>query len=191
MSLRSVMVVHREAMVAEAVALALTRYQGITEVAVATNELEAERLGERADAVVLDRELPGSTTLANRLRRGGARVVLLGDDQAGDEEVVVSTRRSLDRLAFALVPGTAPGSRGTGDGPWRDLTRREQQVLALVARGLAAKQVAQRMGISPKTVEQYKTRIYAKLGVHNQTAAVSMALVNGLTRSEAWNRSTT
>jgi DNA-binding NarL/FixJ family response regulator len=186
MSLRSVMVVHREAMVAEAVALALTRYQGIAAVAVATNELEAERLGERADAVVLDRELPGSTTLANRLRHGGARVVLLGD-----EEVVVSTRRSLDRLAFALVPGTAPGSRGTGDGPWRDLTRREQQVLALVARGLAAKQVAQRMGISPKTVEQYKTRIYAKLGVHNQTAAVSMALVNGLTRSEAWNRSTT
>jgi DNA-binding NarL/FixJ family response regulator len=191
MSARSVMVVHREAMVAEAVALALTRYQGIAAVAVATNELEADRLGERADAVALDRELPGSTALARRLRRRGARVVLLGDGQTGDDELVVSTRRSLDRLAFALVPTTARGPAGNGRGPWRDLTPREQQVLTLVARGLAAKQVAQRMGISPKTVEQYKTRIYAKLGVPNQTAAVSMALGHGLTRGEAWSRSTT
>jgi two-component system, NarL family, nitrate/nitrite response regulator NarL len=190
MSARSVMVVHREAMVAEAVALALTRYQGIAAVAVATNELEAERLGERADAVALDRELPGSTALASRLRRRGARVVLLGDGRAGEDEFVVSTSRSLDRLAFALVPTSAPGAARNGRRSWRDLTPREQQVLALVARGLAAKQVAQRMGISPKTVEQYKTRIYAKLGVPNQTAAVSMALANGLTRREAWNRST-
>jgi two-component system, NarL family, nitrate/nitrite response regulator NarL len=190
MSARSVMVVHREAMVAEAVALALTRYQGIAAVAVATNELEAERLGERVDAVALDCELPGSTALASRLRRRGARVVLLGDGRAGEDEFVVSTSRSLDRLAFTLVPTSAPGPARNGRRSWRDLTPREQQVLALVARGLAAKQVAQRMGISPKTVEQYKTRIYAKLGVPNQTAAVSMALANGLTRREAWNRST-
>jgi DNA-binding CsgD family transcriptional regulator len=56
------------------------------------------------------------------------------------------------------------------------LTRREKEILDLVARGLAAKQVATQLGISPKTVEQHKTRIFAKLGVRNQTAAVSVLL---------------
>ena len=43
-----------------------------------------------------------------------------------------------------------------------------------MAAGLPGKQIATRLGISLKTVEQYKTRIYAKLGVPNQAAAVSL-----------------
>jgi DNA-binding NarL/FixJ family response regulator len=185
MNSRIILVIHREAMVAEAVAVALTRYPGITSVTVASNEVDAERRAERADVAALDRELPGAVALARRLRHRGVRVVLLGEGKADDEEMVVSTRRPLDRLALALVPGAADRFR------WKHLTPREQQVLTLVARGLAGKQVAHQMGISLKTVEQYKRRIYVKLGVSNQTAAVSLALVNGLTRSEAWIRSTT
>jgi DNA-binding NarL/FixJ family response regulator len=44
-----------------------------------------------------------------------------------------------------------------------------------VSRGLAGKQVARHLGISPKTVERHKTRIFAKLGVANQAAAVRAA----------------
>jgi DNA-binding NarL/FixJ family response regulator len=45
-------------------------------------------------------------------------------------------------------------------------------VLVLVAKGLAAKQVARQLGISHKTVERHKTRIFSKLGVPNAVAAV-------------------
>jgi protein AroM len=64
------------------------------------------------------------------------------------------------------------------------LTPRERDVLSLVARGFAGKQVARHLGISPKTVEQHKTRIFSKLGVPNQAAAVSVAM--GAGRSESW-----
>jgi len=53
-----------------------------------------------------------------------------------------------------------------------------------VARGFAGKQVASHLGISPKTVERHKTRIFAKLKVPNQAAAVSVVLAAG--RSDLW-----
>ena len=52
---------------------------------------------------------------------------------------------------------------------------RERQILSLVTDGLAGKQVARVLGISPKTVERHKTRIYSKLGVPNQAAAAGLA----------------
>jgi DNA-binding CsgD family transcriptional regulator len=66
------------------------------------------------------------------------------------------------------------------------LTPRERQVLSLVARGLAAKQVARQLSISPKTVERHKTRIFAKLNVPNQAAAVGAAMGLELGRSDTW-----
>ena len=45
------------------------------------------------------------------------------------------------------------------------------------------------MGISIKTVENHKTRIFAKLGVPNQTAAVSMALAEDMPGVRTWSPS--
>lgn len=90
----------------------------------------------------------------------------------------VSKGSTVSILAAALVPGIheAPASRLN-----RSLTGREREILHLVSRGLAGKQVARHLGISPKTVEHHKTRIFAKLGVSNQTAAVTLAMGGGLT----------
>jgi DNA-binding CsgD family transcriptional regulator len=49
--------------------------------------------------------------------------------------------------------------------------RTGHEILSLIARGLSGKQVARHLGISRKTIEHHKTRIFAKLGVPNQTAA--------------------
>ena len=57
-----------------------------------------------------------------------------------------------------------------------DLTTREDEVLAAMARGLSTKALARQLGISPKTVESHKTRIYEKLGVKTQAAAVAKVL---------------
>jgi DNA-binding NarL/FixJ family response regulator len=60
------------------------------------------------------------------------------------------------------------------------LSHREIQVLGEIGAGSTTRLVAQAMGISPKTVENHKQRIFAKLGVQNQAHAVAVALRQGL-----------
>ena len=61
------------------------------------------------------------------------------------------------------------------------LTDRETQVLAMVARGLLTKQVAARLGISPKTADRHLQNAYAKAGVSTRAAAAVFAMKHGLT----------
>ncbi|MCS7008033.1 MAG: helix-turn-helix transcriptional regulator, partial [Gaiellaceae bacterium] len=55
------------------------------------------------------------------------------------------------------------------------LTRREAEVLALVAEGRTNAQVARQLSVSPGTVKRHLERIYAKLGVHRRTEAAAAA----------------
>ena len=64
------------------------------------------------------------------------------------------------------------------------LSERECEVLSLVARGLATKQVARRLGISPKTCDHHIQSLYAKAGVSTRAAATLFALEHGLVSSE-------
>ena len=56
------------------------------------------------------------------------------------------------------------------------LTAREREVLDLAAKGLHAKEIAARLGISPRTVEVHRTRIMEKLGVRNIAELVRFAV---------------
>jgi len=173
MSTRTVAVVHPERMVAEAIAAALTRHPRLLVVGVSTTDAEATRWVGRVDAVVLHEEMEGAEQVAARLAEHGARVVFLGFTGA-TEGRRVSTRSAIAALVNALYP--AARNAGSASGP-RPLSSREREVLDLVARGMPGKQVARQLGISPKTVEQHKAHIYAKLGVPNQAAAVHRVLV--------------
>ncbi len=118
------------------------------------------RLGGLADAVVIDAGLPGGPLAARRLRRACVRVVFLGDQVSDGRTIAVSTRSPVSSLAAALNPwaGALP------DRPRSRLTTREREVLVLVAKGLAAKQVARHLGISHKTVERHKSRMSLETG---------------------------
>jgi DNA-binding NarL/FixJ family response regulator len=60
------------------------------------------------------------------------------------------------------------------------LSAREVEVLGVIGTGATTRSVAEVMGISPKTVENHKQRIFTKLGVQNQAHAVAVALRQGL-----------
>jgi DNA-binding NarL/FixJ family response regulator len=60
------------------------------------------------------------------------------------------------------------------------LTRRELQVLAMITGGSTTAQIAERLGISGKTVESKRQALFTKLGVQNQSAAVAVAVRSGL-----------
>ena len=60
-----------------------------------------------------------------------------------------------------------------------DPTPREMQVLRLIAEGLQSKEIANRLGMSPKTIEFHKTRLYERLGVTGMVGAVRLAMRRG------------
>jgi DNA-binding NarL/FixJ family response regulator len=175
----AVVVVHREPMVAEGIAYALGSYPEIVPIATASSVQGLEQYADHADAVAIDRDVQGAQASARRLRRRGVRVVFIGHE--GRSGSGVSTEAPISVLAGALVPGVGMARENGGR-----LTPRERQVLSLVARGFAAKQVARQLSISIKTVERHKTRIFAKLGVPNQAAAVGVAMGRELERSTTW-----
>ena len=61
-----------------------------------------------------------------------------------------------------------------------DLTRRELEVLAFLARGCSNREISEELVLSPRTVETHVQRIFAKLDVHNRTAATLRAQELGL-----------
>jgi two-component system response regulator NreC len=60
------------------------------------------------------------------------------------------------------------------------LSKRERQVLELVAQGLNSAQIAETLGISPKTVARHRERIMNKLDMHSSTELVKFAIQTGL-----------
>jgi DNA-binding NarL/FixJ family response regulator len=88
---------------------------------------------------------------------------------------------ALDALAEPRAPGAAlSGIAGQGRAqlslrPETRLTRREIEVLGLVAEGYMDQEIAARLGLRPRTVSSYLTSIYAKLEVRTRTAAVRVA----------------
>lgn len=65
------------------------------------------------------------------------------------------------------------------------LTSRESTILALLALGLSARQIAVATRISPRTVTKHLEHVYAKLGVHDRLQAARAAERLGLAETAA------
>jgi NarL family two-component system response regulator LiaR len=81
--------------------------------------------------------------------------------------------------AARLVRAIAQGAR-TGAADVERLTRREHEVLELIARGESNKRIALALGISEKTVKTHVGHVLAKLGVTDRTQAALLAVRDGL-----------
>jgi DNA-binding NarL/FixJ family response regulator len=75
-------------------------------------------------------------------------------------------------------------SGGAAD-PLDALTPRQREILQLVAEGNTSKDIAQRLGLSFKTVETHRSQIMERLGVHDVTGLVRFALRVGLVAPES------
>ncbi len=71
------------------------------------------------------------------------------------------------------------GSHRSGD-PYDSLTVREKEILKLIAQGKTTRQIADLLVVSPKTVEGHRTRLMAKLGVHDRVELVKFAVRKGI-----------
>jgi len=72
------------------------------------------------------------------------------------------------------------------DADYATLTPREQEVMRLLAEGLASKEVAEKLFISPKTVENHRANIMSKLGLHSTIELIRYAAKLGLIDVDLW-----
>jgi DNA-binding NarL/FixJ family response regulator len=68
--------------------------------------------------------------------------------------------------------------------PIERLSPRERQILQLVAEGGSSAEIGRALGLSPKTVDTYRSRLMAKLGVKNLAGLVKLALRFGVASPE-------
>lgn len=114
--------------------------------------------------------------------KAGARGYLL--KSAGATELVEAVRRTAvgEAVFTAGLAGLVLGEyrRTAGDPAAPSLTPRETEVLRLVAKGLTARQVAERLVLSHRTVENHVNSTLSKLQLHNRTQLVRYAIENDL-----------
>ena len=85
----------------------------------------------------------------------------------------------VQRIAVSELGAFARMAR-EGSAVRASLTPREHEVLLLLSRGLTMRQMATRLGISPRTVETHVAKLYRKLDVRTRIQAVSRAVSLGL-----------
>lgn len=109
----------------------------------------------------------------------GAIGYLLKD--APPEELAAAVRTAAAGRS-ALAPTVASRLMDRMRQPNAALSRRETEVLRLVAEGLSNQQISKRLFLSQATVKSHLAHIYTKLGVDSRTAAVALAASQGIIR---------
>jgi len=199
-----IVIVDDHALVREGTVQLLQQVTDIEVVGEAGSGEEAVRVFEelRPDVALIDVNLPGmnglelarqaSTSLANM------RVLILSayDDYAYVAEALeigvggyllktASARELVDAVravadgVFVLdraVSGRLTRRARSGSTNLESLTRRETDVLELLARGRSNKQIAKDLDLGLRTVEGHVSKVLAKLGVQSRTEAVAYAL---------------
>ncbi|HYV85587.1 MAG TPA: response regulator transcription factor [Patescibacteria group bacterium] len=184
---------------------ALLAREGIDVVAEAATGREALQLAlaHHADVAVLDLGMPGlngidagreimQTCPETRIllltqhaeepyvtsaMRAGIHGYILKSQAASDlVHAIREVQRGRNYLSAALSQVLVEALREQAGFRQDPLTLREREVLQLVAEGQSSKEIARTLGISAKTAESHRSRIMAKLGLHETASLVRYAI---------------
>jgi pimeloyl-ACP methyl ester carboxylesterase/DNA-binding CsgD family transcriptional regulator len=127
-----------------------------------------------------------SRSLAKELPRGrlvvldGAQPALFMEDSGAVVEMLIGFFCDGIEPAEEAPQGMLEGAAGHSAPPPGGLSRREREVLRLLAAGESNRQIARRLGLSPHTVERHVANLYRKIGARGRADATAYALRNGL-----------
>jgi len=168
----------------------------------------------KPDFAILDLHMPGMTgaEVIRRLRSGGCATKLMILSISREDSTVMEALRAgadayllkdgparhlLDAIHFVQDGGVyvSPLLRGVGlftraersdaDNPMSSLSPRETEVFSHLVNGLRAKDIAELLDISPKTVDTYRASLMRKLNVHDLVGLVKFAIERNLTSTSA------
>jgi DNA-binding NarL/FixJ family response regulator len=118
----------------------------------------------------------------------GADGYLLKDDS--DEELLVAIDRVKSgknyispRLADDFTDDVIEMYRNGKKSPFRELTKREKEILQLVVNGYTSKKMAEHLGLSPRTIDHHRSNLLKKLNKRNSADLVNYAVRNGYVSS--------
>jgi two-component system invasion response regulator UvrY len=119
--------------------------------------------------------------VAEALRSGAVGYVLKGSGSATLLQAIAEVAAGRSYLSPDVAPlaATSPGA-ASGDEAADTLSPRERQIVEGVVRGRSSAAIAEELHLSPKTVETYRSRVMAKLGVADTPALVRWAIRHGL-----------
>lgn len=150
------------------------------------NGLEATRqISKRApETSVLMLSMYAAPACVHLALRAGAKGYVVKDAPAAEllEAVrrVHDGRRYLSDAVSHLLIGAIAGEHDAAHDPLRLLSERELEVLRLTADGKPSAASAKLLGLSPKTVESYRSRIMRKLEIRNLAGLVKFAVRHGI-----------
>ena len=117
------------------------------------------------------------TALFDAVMAGAAGYVLKqihGSDLVGAVRTVASGQSLLDPRSTARMLERLRERQERKD-PLQALTGQERQILELIGEGLTNRQIGERMFLAEKTVKNYVSNLFAKLGMHRRTQAAAYA----------------
>lgn len=149
------------------------------------NGIEATRQiqRERPDIDVLVLTMHDDAQTVDRALRAGARGFVL---KGGGLETLREALRTIARGEVYFDPGIAhyvlQGYLRGGGAQARDpLTPREREILQLIAEGNTSREIAARLGLKTKTIQNYRALVMDKLDVRTTAGLVRAAMKLGLT----------
>lgn len=123
----------------------------------------------------------GDAHYQERMFEAGASAYVLKNEAIDDlVEAIQAVLRGERFVSPAVAQDKAVVARPGAPPDQRALTERERDVLRLLAEGQRTKEIADTLGISPKTVETYRGRIMLKLGIDNLPGLVKFAIRAGI-----------
>jgi DNA-binding NarL/FixJ family response regulator len=130
-----------------------------------------------AHVIILSMHVSGE--YVQRAMNAGASGYVL--KEAAGSELSVAIRSVVDGKAyFNATPGT-PIATGATSPDLAPLSAREREVLGFVVNGMTSAEISVRLGLSPKTVETYRSRLMRKLGLDDVPSLVKFAIRHGIT----------
>ena len=115
----------------------------------------------------------------------GADAYVLKDDSRTElfnalANVVTGNNYLSPSIVDKVVAGYLSGGDASTTKPsWEVLTRREREVIKLIAEGKRTKEIAEYLSLSPKTIEKHRTNLMRKLDLHNVSEVTVYAIKNG------------
>lgn len=126
----------------------------------------------------------GEQYVLRALRNGALGYVL---KESGVQTLISAIRAAAEgrrylcpALAERAIEAYLTVGSGGGSDSYETLTLREREVFALAAEGLNNMDIAQRLSISPRTVEVHRSHVTQKLGLRSQTDLVREAMRRGM-----------
>ena len=204
-----VLIIDDHRMFAESLARLLADEEGISVLATAASGSEGIELADRLrpQVVLVDYQMPeqDGVAIAAEIKRRDPKImvvmlagsaedrVLLAAIDAGCSgfltkdrtaaEVAYAVRAAASGEAFispALLARLLPKLNRTDRALGADLSKREREILALLARGWTNNVIASELNLSVNTVRNYVQSVLSKLGTHSKIEVVSTAVREGI-----------